>query len=289
MRFSEDRIEKLHCSDGILRDVHIWEPAGPRAVFLTLHGLMDHGGNYKNPGLFMKEQGYALVAPDQQGHDRKRKAHVSRFDRYLDDLQLMLDWVKENYKGLPVFIMGHSMGGLMLTHFGIRRFQGDPAVKGFIMSAPGYENSVRTSGFLIAVAKFLSVAAPKMAVPIENLRLHVTRDEAEYKRMREDEKDGIQATRMSARLGAEFLKAQEWVPGHMDQWKHPLLVILPGADRLINPEVTRKLLSKIEKGLVTVLEYPDNYHESFNELNRKEVFTAVLEWCQARLYANKDL
>ena len=283
MRFSEDRIEKLTCSDGIQRDIHIWEHKKPRAVIICLHGLMDHGGNYLNPGIYFREQGFALVAPDQQGHDGKRKAHIERFDQFLDDLQLMLDWTKENYPGVPLFIMGHSMGGLILTHFGIRQFTEDPLVKGFIMSAPAYQNSVKTSKLLIAVARVLSRIAPKMAVPVEDLRLHVTRDQAEYKRMREDERDGIQATKLSARMGAEFMKAQEWVPEHIAAWNQPLLAIIPGDDKLINSELSRELLSKIKKEELTLVFYPENYHESFNELNRKEVFARVLEWCEPRI------
>jgi len=283
MRFSEDRIEKLSCSDGLARDIHIWESETPRAVFLTMHGLMDHGGNYMNPGLYLKEHGFALVAPDQQGHDRKSKAHVRRFDLFLEDLQLMLDWTKANYQGVPIFVMGHSMGGLIVTHFVIRKFKEDPLIKGFILSAPGYQNSDKTSKFLITVARLLSIIAPKMAVPIEDLRLHVTRDEAQYKRMREDERDGIQATKLSARMGAEFMKAQEWVPEHIAEWNQPLLAIVPGDDKLINSEVTRELLSKIDQGLLTELNYPDNYHESFNEMNREEVFARVVEWCEARI------
>jgi alpha-beta hydrolase superfamily lysophospholipase len=283
MRFSEDRIEKLTCSDGIRRDIHIWEHETPKAIFLTLHGLMDHGGNYMNPGIYLKANGFALVAHDQQGHDRKRKAHILKFDTFLDDLQLMLAWVKENYPGIPIFIMGHSMGGLIVTHFGIRQFKEDSMVKGFILSAPGYENSVKTSKFLIAVAKILSVVAPGMEVPIEDLRLHVTRDEAEYERMRADERDGIQATKLSARMGAEFLKAQEWVPEHIAEWKHPMLAIVPGDDKLINSELTRELLQKINKDLVTELFYPENKHESFNEINREEVFSRIVEWCEPRI------
>jgi alpha-beta hydrolase superfamily lysophospholipase len=283
MRFSEDRIEKLTCSDGIQRDIHIWEHGTPKAIFLTLHGLMDHGGNYMNPGIYMKEHGFALVAHDQHGHDRQRKAYAPRFDVFLDDLELMLAWVKENYQGVPIFLVGHSMGGLILTHFGIRQYTEDPLVKGFILSAPGYENSVRTSKFLIAMGKLLTVIAPRMEVPIEDLRLHVTRDDAEYKRMREDERDGIQATKLSARMGAEYLKAQDWVPEHISEWQHPVLVIIPGDDNLVNSGVSRELLSKIEEGLVTEVFYPENYHESFNELNREEVFARIVEWCEPRI------
>jgi len=283
MRFSEDRIEKLTCNDGIQRDIHVWEHKAPKAVFLTLHGLMDHGGNYMNPGVYMKKQGYALVAHDQQGHDMKRLTHVPRFNVFLDDLELMLAWVKENYHGVPIFIMGHSMGGLILTHFGIRKYQEDPLVKGFILSAPGYENSLKTSKFLIVMAKLLSKIAPEKAVPVEDLRPHVTRDEAEYKRMREDERDGIQATKMSARMGAEYLNAQDWVPEHIGEWKYPLLAIIPGDDKLINSAVTRELLSRIDEGLLTELLYPENYHESFNEVNREDVFAGILKWCEPRI------
>jgi lysophospholipase len=283
MRFSEDRIEKLTCSDGIKRDIHIWEHKAPKAVFLTLHGLMDHGGNYMNPGVYMKTHGYALVAHDQHGHDHKRKAHVPRFDVYLDDLELMLAWVKENYQGVPIFIMGHSMGGLILTHFGIRKYQEDPLVRGFIVSAPGYKNSVKTSKLLIAIGKLLTVITPRMEVPVEDLRLHVTRDEAEFKRMREDERVGIQATKLSARMGAEFLKAQDWVPEHIAEWKHPLLAIIPGNDKLANSDSSRELLSRIDERLLTEIFYPENFHESFNEVNREEVFADIVEWCEPRI------
>lgn len=283
MRFSEDRIEKLTCSDSIKRDIHIWEHEDPKAVFLTLHGLMDHGGNYMNPGIYMKAKGYALVSHDQQGHDMKRLAHVPGFDGFLDDLELMLAWVKEKYPGVPIFMMGHSMGGLILTHYGIRVYKEDPMVKGFIFSAPGYENSLKTSKFLIAMAGILSKIAPGRPVPVEDLRPHVTRDEAQYKRMREDERDGIQATKMSARMGAEFLKAQDWVPEHIGAWKYPLLAIIPGDDKLINSAVSRELLSRIDERLLTELFYPENFHESFNEVNREEVFAGILNWCEPRI------
>jgi len=283
MRFSEDRIEKLTCSDGIQRNIHIWEPEAPRALFLTVHGLADHGGNYKNLGLGLKAYDFATVSYDQHGHDLKRKAHIPRFQVFLDDLELMLSWVGENFKELPIFLVGHSMGGLILTHYGIKQMQDHPLVKGFILSAPGYSNSLKTSGIVILMGKLLSVIAPRMVVPLEDLRPHVTRDKEEYERMREDEKDGIQATKISARLAAEFLKAQDWVPDHISEWKYPTLAIVPGNDKLIDSEVTRTLLTKIEEGLVTELYYPDNYHECFNETNRDEVFARILEWVEPRL------
>ncbi len=79
MRFQEDRIEKLDCSDGKQRKIHIWEPEKPEKVFLTVHGGMDHGGNYCLPALYFKEHGIATVAHDQQGHEKgERCDHLAR-------------------------------------------------------------------------------------------------------------------------------------------------------------------------------------------------------------------
>lgn len=283
MRFSEDRIEKLSCSDGILRDIHIWEPPKPRAVFLTVHGGMDHGGNYRNPGVYMKEQGFATVAHDQHGHDKKRKVYIPRFDVFLDDLELMLEWVKINYPDLPIFILSHSMGGLITTHFGIRRFHGDPRVKGFISSSPYFVNAIKTPKIIEKLAGLLSALTPKMAIPMEDILVNCTHDTEIYNRYREDEKDGIMAEKASARFAFELLKAQAWIPDHIGAWNHPLLVILAGDDKVADTSATRELMSFIDPDLLTEIHYPDNYHENFNELNREEVFARILEWCEPRI------
>ena len=283
MRFSEDRIEKLSCSDGVQRDIHIWEPETPRAVFLTIHGGMDHGGNYVLPALYLKNEGFATVAHDQHGHDHQRKVYIPRFEVFLDDLELMLDWVKQAYAGVPFFILSHSMGGLIATHFGLRRFQGDSLFRGFITSSPYYVNAVKAPRIVEKMAGVLSVLTPKMAVPIEDLLPNVTHDEEIYQRHRRDERDGIMASKASARFAAELLKAQAWIPEHMSEWKHPMLVLVAGEDKLADSEATLKILKMAKPGMVDVVVYPGNYHENFNEVNRDEVFAHMVEWANLRL------
>jgi len=283
MRFSEDRIEKLTCSDGKERQVHVWEPEKPRMVFLTVHGGMDHGGNYCLPALFFKKNGIATVAHDQQGHDHHGPDHptkviISRFEVFLDDLELMVNWVAECYPGVPLYILAHSMGGLIATHFAIRKRKSAAGVRGFIISSPYYVNAVKTPPIMVKLAGILSAVAPRMTVPIEDLLPNVTRDQEIYERHRKDEKDGIMATHVSARFAGELLKAQAWVPAHIAAWKHPVLFIVAGDDRLAEPAATRRLIGRIDKELMTELYYPENYHENFNELNRDEIFGKILDW-----------
>lgn len=283
MRFSEDRIEKLTCSDGIQREIHIWEPEKPLAVFLTIHGGMDHGGNYILPALYFRKYNMATVAHDQQGHDKQEKVYIPRFEVFLDDVELMIEWVKEHFSGLPIFILSHSMGGLVAIHYGIRRWKDEPLIKGFIMSSPYFVNAVKAPWIVYKMAGLLSALFPKMTVPIEDLVVHVTHDEAIYKRHREDERDHIMAHKASARFANELLKAQRWIPGNITKWNHSLLAITAGDDKIANTVEVRQLLNKINPDLVTELYYPNNYHENFNELNRNEVFGEIVKWVELHI------
>jgi len=283
MRFSEDRIEKLGFSDGIQRDIHIWEPKVPRAVFLTVHGGMDHGGNYLTPALYFKKHQIATVAHDQCGHDHKRKVYIPRFEVFLDDLDLMVEWVKKEYPDLPVFILSHSMGGLITTQYGLTRLDSDPLIRGFITSSPYYVNAIKTPKIVKGLVGLFSTFTPKMALPMEDILMHVTHDQEIYRRHRADERDGIMANKASARFANELLKAQGWIPAHIADWKHPMLAILAGDDKVAEAEATRELLGLIDPVWLTELFYPENYHENFNELNRDEIFAKILEWVEPRI------
>jgi len=225
----------------------------------------------------------ATVAHDQHGHDRKRKVYIPRFEVFLDDLDLMLEWVKEHYPGLPIFILSHSMGGLVTTHWGLSRLNHDPDVRGFITSSPYYVNAVKTPKIVEKLVGLLASLTPRMTVPIEDIMIHITHDQEIYQRHRADERDGIMADKVSALCANELLKAQRRIPGKISQWKHPLLAIVAGDDKIAEPKATRELLGQINPDLLTELYYPDNYHENFNELNREEVFTRILEWVEPRI------
>ena len=133
------------------------------------------------------------------------------------------------------------------------------------------------------MAGLLSVLTPKMTVPIEDILVHVTHDDTIYRRHREDEKDGIMAEKASARFAAELIKAQAWIPEHIAAWKHPMLAIVAGDDKIADATASRELLKLIDPAVISEIYYPDNFHENFNELNREEVFTRILEWCEPRI------
>ncbi|MFT7588703.1 MAG: lysophospholipase [Limisphaerales bacterium] len=283
MRFSQDRVEKLNCSDGVKRDIHIWEPQNPKALILAIHGGLAHGGDYLTPALWFKQHGFATISWDQNGHDKKERVFIPSFEVFLDDVELMLNWLKGHFGDLPIIIMGHSMGALIATHFGLRRWKNDEQIKGFVFSSPYYVNAIKTPALLVKLAGVLSSLTPNLKVPLDDFTDFLTHDKAITARHREDESDHIRATSVSARFGNELLKAQEYISRNIARWDHPTFIVIAGSDKLADAEGSKKMAAQMNQEKLTLQFRPDNYHENFNELDREAIYADVLTWIEQKI------
>ena len=189
MRFSEDKLDMLRCSDGKERKIHVWEPTKSRMVFLAVHGGMAHAGDYVTPALWFKQHDIATVSFDMHGHDKQKKVYVPSFQVFLDDLKLFVAWAIKQYPDTSLVMLGHSMGGLILTHYGLNNPELPEQIKGFVFSSPYYGNAIKTPPVLVKIAGLLSKLLPRMAVPIEDIKSYLTHDEAIMLRHHEDERE----------------------------------------------------------------------------------------------------
>ena len=286
MRFSEDKMASLRCSDGVERPIHIWQPPQPqppRAVILAIHGGMAQACDYVTPALYFRQHGIATVSFDMVGHDGKRKVDIPSFDAFLDDEELFLAWVKAAYPGVPIFVMGHSMGGLIATHLGLHRFAGEPAIKGFIISSPYYVNAIPVPKLMQMLSGWLARHFPTMKVPLGNLTMLLTHDQTITARHFQDERDGIRASAATVRFAHALLSAQKALADGLSGWTFPLFAVVAGDDKLASSRATESMLRSVPDGLLDYHFYPANYHENFNELNREVIFAAILDWMEKLL------
>lgn len=288
MRFSEDRLATLKCSDKVERAIHIWEPAQPRAVILAIHGGMAHAGDYVTPALYFRDKGIATVSYDMCGHDRKKRVDIPGFDSFLNDGELFLKWVKRNYPGLPIFVMGHSMGALIATHLGLDRFPGDRGIKGFILSSPYYVNAIKVPKPLVWFSEVLAKTVPTMKVPLGSLTDVLTHDRAITERHYADERDHVRATEVTVRFAAALSAAQAGLAEKIAAWRYPLFAVVAGDDKLADARAAEGMLNTIDPDLMEYHFYPDNYHENFNEINRDKIFADILRWLNERLASGQD-
>ena len=282
-RFFEDKIESLRCADGVERPVHIWEANEPKGVLLAVHGALAHGGDYCHMAKWFNQRGWTMFSIDQRGHDLKHKVHINRFEEFLDDLALLIDWSKSNYPGLPLFIVGHSMGGLVTAHYALRRESPEDQIRGYILSAPYWANAVPISPILKSLSFLLSILLPKLTAPAEDFLDVLTHDDEITARHKRDEADDIRARSASCRFIAELFSAHKFIDKQIHEWNSPLFVAIAGQDHLTDSDQVLELLKRIKNGPVEQNFYSDNYHENFNELNREEIFSSIELWLAKQL------
>ncbi|WP_426341319.1 alpha/beta fold hydrolase [Pseudoduganella sp. S-14] len=283
-RFSEDRFATFKGRNGAERKIHIWEPEKPAAgVLLAIHGGLAHAGDYVTPALYFKQHRFATVAFDLCGHENARRVDIPDFGVFIEEVDLFLHWVKQHYPGVPVFIMGHSMGALIATRFGLERLERDPLVKGFVLSSPYYVNAIKVPAVLEKLSGVLAALAPTMKVPMASLTDVLTHDASITARHHRDEADDVRARECTVRFGVALQGAQKGLAEKMPTWRWPLYAVVAGDDKLADPKATLDLLAMIDPKLLECHVQHENYHENFNEVNREEIFADILRWMCGRL------
>jgi acylglycerol lipase len=257
-----------------------WLPDGEvKAVLLVVHGLGEHCGRYMNVVNEFVPQGYALYGLDHFGHGKSDggREMVESFDDYLGPLSTYSKMVKEWQPGKPVFLLGHSMGGLIaLNH--LLEHQAD--FKGAIISAPAIKVSDSISPLTISMGKVLSVIAPSAGV----LALDITglsHDPAVVRAYAEDPL--VFHKKTPARLAAEMLKSMIKVSANLDKISLPFIVVQGSQDRLVDPGGATLLYEKAGSADKTIKVYEGLYHEVHNEPERIQEFKDLGAWLQARV------
>jgi len=287
--FFEDKTSQLLCADGIKRPTYSWESKQKaKGVLVAIHGAMAHGRDYSTMATSMNQRGWHMVSFDMRGHNRQKKVHFNRLNDLLDDLGLFINWAKAEYPGLPVFIVGHSMGGLLSGLYALNRETADDAIQGYILSAPYWANAVRIAAPLKILSNALSKLTPTLTAPTEDFIDVLTHDAAITARHKRDEAEKIRASGLSCRVASELLKAHKRIAKDIHRWQQPLFLALAGDDNLTDTPSVQQLAQQIEPSLLEEQLYADNYHENFNELNREQIFDAIDRWLDKQLNSTKN-
>ena len=289
-RFGETRFDWLKCVDGEERLIHIWEPAAGAAdcqgILLAVHGGLAHAGDYCTLAEAFKTRNWTTVSFDMRGHNRQERVHIERFDDFLDDIDLLVEWIEGEFAGKPVFMVGHSMGGLIAAHHAIRQSTSkstDASIKGYMLSSPFWANAVHIPGVVVLLSGLLSKVAPRMKAPIEDFTDVLTHDESITTRHRMDEADLFRASSATIRFASELMLAQEALEKTIDRWNKPVFAVVAGEDRLSDTPAVEALLDRIQTALLERHLYPDNFHENFNESNREEIYKLMDSWLKKQL------
>ena len=259
---------------------HAWLPEGaPKAVVLLVHGYAEHLGRYEYFAAKLNAQGIAVYALDHWGHGKSdgTKGFVPAFSAFTDGVELLLKEVESRHAGLPLFLIGHPMGGLIAA-LHLPTHQDHYA--GAILSGPAVKATNEPSKLLIWISKFLSRFFPRMGVlpPVAD---GVSRDPAVVAAYKADPLN--YQGKMGARMAKEIFEAMAEAQDGAADITLPLLLLHGEKDALTAPEGSQFLFENASSPDRQLKIYPELFHEIFNEPERDAVIADVTDWIGARL------
>lgn len=259
---------------------YIWQAPEPRAALLLQHGFGEYAQRfverYSRLIPHLLSAGVSVYAFDMRGHGRSPGGRaVTDLGRAVDDHLVARRMLREH--ALPVFVLGHSLGGLV-TAASVARDQS--GLSGVVLSSPFLSKEVPTWKRLLV--NVLAAVGPTLLAPEAPAELSgLSRITEELEFVKNDPL--IYRGRAPMLLAATALKLLEANPSFYPEWRVPTLVLHGTADTYTDPEGSREFFKAIASEDKTLYIVEGGYHELLNDTGRDETLRVLLTWLERRL------
>ncbi|WP_224367617.1 alpha/beta hydrolase [Hyalangium versicolor] len=269
MNGTEDSFEGL---GGVRLFAQHWRPEGPsRAVLAIVHGLGEHSDRYQKLVEHLVSRGHTVHGFDLRGHGRSpgQRGHVDTWADFREDLRAFLGHVARHEPGRTPFLLGHSLGTLIVLDYALRHPEG---LRGVILSGTALEHAGVTSPSRMLVSRLLSRFWPRFPITTEF-------DQRTLSRIPEVVSayaaDVLVHNQTSARFWMEVMVTIGWLRAHVAEFQLPLLVVHGEADPLNLSAGARRVFEAARHPRKQLLLMPGGLHEPHNDVGQEQVFQAV--------------
>ncbi|MBO8163418.1 MAG: alpha/beta hydrolase [Brevibacillus sp.] len=256
-----------------------WMPPQIRALMILVHGAGEHSGVYSDIGEECLRRQIGLIAPDLRGFGQSdgARGHVDRFEEYLDDLETLAARLEQQYPAVPLFLLGHSLGGLIVIRYAQENLR---QVKGVMLSSPALGIRFRLPYPLKKLINLISWAAPNLPVkPFKWSWLTSTL----LANPANDLRDPLFTTQYTPRWFSELLRNGAHALSQAAKCSLPTLCLCGQHDPLIDLEAIEHFFQSIATDDKAYLVFPGVRHRPLHEPCREEAVRKLFEWMTARL------
>ena len=292
----------LATPDGVSLFVYRWLPDGPpKAVVQIAHGLAEHAARYARLAEALTGAGYAVYADDHRGHGRTAKtpaelglfAERDGWKKCIGDLWLINRRIAADHPGVPIVLLGHSLGSFMAQYFISEH--GDALAAAVLSASNGKPPPIAPIALMLARFERLRLgqrghsplmqalffgAFNKPFAPARTPFDWLSRDPAEVDKYIADPLCGFEST---VQLYIDLLEGLRDTahPGRQARIPKNLpIYIFNGSRDPVGDNIDQLLSAYRAAGIRQVVHkvYPDARHETLNETNRDEVTRDLIAW-----------
>jgi alpha-beta hydrolase superfamily lysophospholipase len=242
--------------------VRRWDTTDPKRIVVLVHGIGEHSGRYEHVAARLAADGAIVYAPDHHGHGRSdgERGLVDNLDALVGDVSRVVDRARSEHPGLPVMLLGHSLGGVIATRYAQ---QGDHGLSALVLTGPAVGGNPAFEGLL--------AMDPLPDVPIDPAVL--SRDPQVGEQYANDP---LVYHGPLARTSLETIfAAVDAIRSGPGFGSLPTLWIHGEEDALAPLDATRPVIEHLRGDKFEEVVYPGARHEVLNETNREEVLDEV--------------
>jgi acylglycerol lipase len=263
---------------GIKIFTRAWQPAGePHGVVVISHGFNSHSGQYEWVAQQLASKGLAVYALDHRGRGKSEgeRFFVEKFSDYTGDLATFIDMVKARAPGLPVFLLGHSAGGVISCGYALEH---QDELAGLICESFAYQ--VPAPDIALAVLKGVSHVAPHAHV-FKLKNEDFSRDPAVVAALNADPLTANES--QPSETVAEMVRANERLKKDFHLITLPLLILHGTADKATKPSGSREFYEKAGSTDKMLKLYDGHFHDLLADVGKQQVMADIQAWIDAHL------
>ena len=254
---------------------HQWMPQNPRAILYAIHGMNDYSHSFTAAGLYLAEHGVGMVALDQRGFGRNVSPGIwAGKANLLSDTFTALASIHRQHPGVPLYLLGESMGGAVAVLSAADPRMQQAGVEGLILSAPAVWGGSAMNIFMRGFSWWGAHTFPELKMTGKQLKIKPSDNIPMLIALGRDPLV-IKATRLDSIYGLVGLMgdAQREI-AHVTL---PTLYLYGANDQVIPPEPTASAILKLHAPN-RVVYYPNGYHMLLRDLQAQRVWDDILAW-----------
>lgn len=270
--------EQLKGASGLSIFMRSWRPAGvARGVVVIVPGFNSHSGYYGWVASQLVAANMAVYAVDLRGRGKSdgERFYVDQFSDYVADIGLVVDAARAREPGLPVFMLGHSAGGVLSCAYTL---ENQSTLAGLICESFAFR--LPAPDFALAALKGLSHLAPHAHVLKLN-NADFSRDAAVVDAMNADPL--IANETQPTKTVAELVRMDERLEREFPQFTLPLLILHGSADKAASAKGSQFFYDNAGSKDKTLKIYDGHAHDLLNDLGKEGVMAEIVGWIKERM------
>lgn len=249
-----------------------------RGAILLVHGYGEHSTRYFQWATSFAEKGFSVLSFDLRGHGKTpgKFGEYYPYQKYIDDLDLLIEQGRIHFKNTPLFLYGHSMGGNFVINYAITKALN---INGVIVTSPWLELSNHPPRLLLSLINITSKIFPKILIKTPIKPEDLSR---ELREVHKYKTDPLVHNKLSLGLLSQLVHFGLIGKRSIYRINVPLLIMHGDADNVTSFNASKDFVRNAGPK-TTFIEWSESFHELHNDIDREDVKKSIINWLNIQI------